>query len=166
MIIEKAPRLLFAGLSLLLSSSTWADFTATPEEARGMAKEAYLYGFPVDGLLKIVGATQTGITTEAFMDNTKTWLSQARHPKTGRPYTEMIYQPMLEMLDYLRSQDFKTYFVSSFVIQFQIKDGEPSILRTAKLAHTNDGPGKPQSIDAIIGRCPLQAFGDSDGDHA
>ncbi|VVO41755.1 hypothetical protein PS723_05922 [Pseudomonas fluorescens] len=66
----------------------------------------------MDDLLKIVGATRTGITTEAFMDNAKTWLSRARHPRTGKPYTEMIYQPMLEMLDYLRSQDFRTYIVS------------------------------------------------------
>jgi len=66
----------------------------------------------MDGLLKIVRATHGGMTTEAFDDYAKTWLSQARHPKTGKPYTEMIFQPMLEMLDYLRSQDFKTYIVS------------------------------------------------------
>ncbi|MFV0934760.1 HAD family hydrolase [Pseudomonas jessenii] len=143
----------------------------------------------VDGLLKIIGATHTGITTEAFMDNAKTWLSQARHPKTGKPYTEMIFQPMLEMLGYLHSQDFKTYIVSggdtafvrafaeqvygippervigtTFTTQFQFEEGEPSILRTPKLAHSNDGPGKPESIDAVIGRRPILAFGNSDGD--
>mgnify|MGYP002261605366 CR=1 FL=1 len=143
----------------------------------------------MDGLLKIIGATHTGVSTDAFIDNAKTWLTQARHPKTGKPYTEMIYQPMLEMLDYLRGQDFKTYIVSggdtafmrafaevvygvppeqvigsSFVTQFQIKDGAPQILRTAKLAHNDDGPGKPESIDAIIGRRPILAFGNSDGD--
>jgi hypothetical protein len=64
------------------------------------------------GILKIFGATHTGMTTEAFDDYAKTWLTQARHPKTGKPYTEMIFQPMLEMLDYLRSQQFKTYIVS------------------------------------------------------
>lgn len=145
----------------------------------------------MDGLLKIVGATHTGVTTEAFIDNAKTWLARARHPKTGKPYTEMIYQPMLEMLDYLRSQDFKTYIVSggdtafmrafaeqvygippeqvigsSFVTRFQLNDGQPSILRTAQLAHNDDGPGKPESIDAIIGRTPILAFGNSDGDLA
>jgi hypothetical protein len=66
----------------------------------------------LDGMMKIFGATHTGMTTEAFDDYAKTWLSQARHPKTGKPYTEMIFQPMLEMLDYLRSEDFKTYIVS------------------------------------------------------
>lgn len=143
----------------------------------------------MDGLLKIIGATHTGVSTEAFIDNAKTWLSQARHPKTGKPYTDMIFQPMLEMLDYLRSQDFKTYIVSggdtafmrafaetvygippeqvigsNFVTQWQLQGDQPSILRTAKLAHNDDGPGKPESIDSIIGRRPILAFGNSDGD--
>ena len=143
----------------------------------------------MDGIIKIFGATHTGMTTEAFDDYAKTWLSQARHPKTGKPYTEMIFQPMLEMLDYLRSQDFKTYIVSggdtgfmrafaekvygippeqvigtTFVTAFQFKDGQASILRTRKLAHNDDGPGKPESIDAVIGKRPILAFGNSDGD--
>ncbi|PKA72654.1 phosphoserine phosphatase [Pseudomonas baetica] len=143
----------------------------------------------MDGLLKIFGATHTGMTTEAFDDYAKTWLSQARHPKTGKPYTEMIFQPMLEMLDYLRKQDFKTYIVSggdtgfmrafaekvygippeqvigtTFITSFQYKDGKASIVRTAKLAHNDDGPGKPESIDAVIGKRPILAFGNSDGD--
>ncbi|UFQ02810.1 HAD family hydrolase [Pseudomonas fitomaticsae] len=143
----------------------------------------------MDGIMKIVAATHSGMTTEAFDDYAKTWLSQARHPKTGKPYTEMIFQPMLEMLDYLRSQDFKTYIVSggdtgfmrafaekvygippervigtTFVTAFEYKDGKASIMRTAKLAHNDDGPGKPVSIDAVIGRRPILAFGNSDGD--
>lgn len=143
----------------------------------------------MDGLLKIIGATHTGVSTEAFIDNARNWLKQARHPKTGKPFDQMIYQPMLEMLDYLRSQQFKTYIVSggdtafmrafaeevygvppeqvigsNFVTQFQLKDGKPQVLRTAKLAHNDDGPGKPESIDAIIGRRPILAFGNPDGD--
>jgi phosphoserine phosphatase len=143
----------------------------------------------MEGLLKIVGATHSGMTTEAFDDYAKTWLSQARHPKTGKPYSEMIFQPMLEMLDYLRSQDFKTYIVSggdtgfmrafaekvygippeqvigtTFVTSFEYKDGKASIVRTPKLAHNDDGPGKPESIDAVIGKRPILAFGNSDGD--
>jgi hypothetical protein len=143
----------------------------------------------MEGLLKIVGATHTGMTTEAFDDYAKTWLSQARHPKTGKPYTEMIFQPMLEMLDYLRKQDFKTYIVSggdtgfmrafadkvygippeqvigtTFITSYQFKDGQASIVRTPKLAHNDDGPGKPESIDAVIGRRPILAFGNSDRD--
>ncbi len=143
----------------------------------------------MDGLMKIIGATHTGITTAAFMDNAETWLSQARHPKTGKPYTEMIFQPMLEMLDYLRSQDFKTYIVSggevefmrafaekvygippeqvigtTFATQFQFNGNDASILRLPKLAHNDDGPGKPESIQQVIGRRPILAFGNSDGD--
>jgi phosphoserine phosphatase len=143
----------------------------------------------MDGILKIFAATHTGMTTEAFDDYAKTWLTQARHPKTGKPYTEMIFQPMLEMLDYLRSQDFKTYIVSggdtgfmrafaekvygippeqvigtTFVTAFDYKDGKASIVRTTKLAHNDDGPGKPVSIDSVIGRRPILAFGNSDGD--
>ncbi|MCU0070284.1 haloacid dehalogenase-like hydrolase [Pseudomonas koreensis] len=143
----------------------------------------------MDGIMKIVAATHSGMTTEAFEDYAKTWLTQARHPKTGKPYTEMIFQPMLEMLDYLRSQDFKTYIVSggdtgfmrafaekvygippeqvigtTFVTAFEYKDGKASIVRTAKLAHNDDGPGKPVSIDSVIGRRPILAFGNSDGD--
>lgn len=143
----------------------------------------------MQGLLKIIGATHTGISTQAFIDNARHWLKQARHPKTGKPFDQMIYQPMLEMLDYLRSQQFKTYIVSggdtafmrafaeevygippeqvigsNFVTQFQLNDGQPQVLRTAKLAHNDDGPGKPESIDAVIGRRPILAFGNSDGD--
>ncbi|WPP02205.1 HAD family hydrolase [Pseudomonas sp. HR96] len=143
----------------------------------------------VDGLLKIVAATSTGITSEAFTANAKAWLAQARHPKTGKPYTEMVFQPMLELLDYLRANGFKTYIVSggevafmrafaeqvygippeqvigsTFQTRFQPDEGQPSILRLPKLAHNDDGPGKPESIEAIIGRRPILAFGNSDGD--
>ncbi|RJG11075.1 haloacid dehalogenase-like hydrolase [Pseudomonas cavernicola] len=143
----------------------------------------------MDGLIKIVGATHTGISTEAFTANVKAWLAKAVHPKTHKPYTEMVYQPMLELLDYLRANGFKTYIVSggevafmrawteevygippeqvigtTFVTQYQYNDGKPQILRTPKLAHNDDGPGKPESIDTIIGRRPILAFGNSDGD--
>ncbi|MBV7574881.1 haloacid dehalogenase-like hydrolase [Pseudomonas sp. PDM32] len=143
----------------------------------------------MEGMMKIFGATHTGMTSEAFDDYAKTWLSQARHPKTGKPYTEMVFQPMLEMLDYLRGNAFKTYIVSggdtgfmrafaekvygippeqvigtTFVTAFQYKDGQASILRTPKLAHNDDGPGKPESINAVIGKRPILAFGNSDGD--
>jgi len=142
----------------------------------------------MDGLMKIVGATHTGITNEVFIDNAKTWLSAARHPKSGRPYTEMVFQPMIELLDYLRGADFKIYIVSGGEVTFMRAFAEkiygippeqvigttfvtafqggktPSILRTPKLAHNDDGPGKPETIDAVIGRRPLLAFGNSDGD--
>ena len=143
----------------------------------------------MEGLLKIFMASHAGLTTEQFRDTVNTWVKQARHPTTGKPYTEMVYQPMLEVLDYLRDQGFKTYIVSggdtgfmrvfaeqiygippeqvigsTFVTQYQLVDGKPTILRTAKIAHNDDGPGKPESIDSIIGRRPILAFGNSDGD--
>jgi phosphoglycolate phosphatase-like HAD superfamily hydrolase len=142
-----------------------------------------------DGLLKVVGATHTGVSTEVFIERAKAWLAKARHPKSGKPFTEMTYQPMHELLDYLRSRGFKTYIVSggdtafmrafaeevygippeqvigsSFVTEYQMIDGRPALLRTPKVAHNDDGPGKPESIDAIIGRRPILAFGNSDGD--
>lgn len=143
----------------------------------------------MDGLMKIVGVTHTGMSTEAFIGRAKAWLAKARHPKSGKPFTEMTYQPMHELLDYLRSKGFKTYIVSggetafmrafaeevygippeqvigtNFVTQYQMIDGQPGLLRTPKLAHNDDGPGKPESIDSIIGRRPILAFGNSDGD--
>lgn len=143
----------------------------------------------MDGLMKIVGATHTGISTEEFSARAEAWLAKARHPKSGKPYTEMVFQPMLELLAYLRANGFKTYIVSggevvfmrtfaeevygippeqvigtTFVTEFQNQDGKLSILRTPKLAHNDDGPGKPVSIEQVIGRRPILAFGNSDGD--
>lgn len=143
----------------------------------------------MDGLMKIVGATHTGISTEEFSARAEAWLAKAKHPKSGKPYTEMVFQPMLELLDYLRANGFKTYIVSggevafmrtfaeevygippeqvigtTFVTEFQDQDGKLSILRQPKLLHNDDGPGKPVSIDQVIGRKPIFAFGNSDGD--
>lgn len=143
----------------------------------------------MEGVMKILAATHTGITSDEFAARTKAWLAKAKHPKTGKPFTEMVYQPMLELLDYLRANGFKTYIVSggevafmrtfaeevygippeqvigtTFVTEFQDKDGQLSILRQPKLLHNDDGPGKPVSIDQVIGRRPILAFGNSDGD--
>lgn len=143
----------------------------------------------MDGMNRIIVATHTGMSSEAFAATVKAWLAKARHPTTGRPYTEMVYQPMLELLDYLRAHQFKLYIVSGgevgfmrvwaeevygippeqiigsrFVGQFQDRDGQLQIIRIAKLEHNDDGPGKPESIDALIGRRPVIAFGNSDGD--
>lgn len=141
------------------------------------------------GLLQIVGATHTGVTTAEFNANAQRWLAKAVHPRSHKPYTEMVFQPMLELLGYLRENGFKTYIVSggevafmrafaeevygippeqvigtTFVTQFQNKDDKFSILRQGKLAHNDDGLGKPESIESIIGRRPVFAFGNSDGD--
>ncbi|WAB90848.1 HAD family hydrolase [Pseudomonas citronellolis] len=141
------------------------------------------------GLLEIVLATHANMSTEAFAANTRRWLASARHPRSGKPYTEMVYQPMLELLGYLRGHGFKTYIVSggevgfmrtfaeevygippeqvigtTVATRFQDDEGALSIQRLPKLTHNDDGAGKPESIDAIIGRRPILAFGNSDGD--
>lgn len=143
----------------------------------------------MDGLLKIVAATHSGMSNEAFIAQVRSWLASATHPRSKKPYTEMVFQPMLELLTYLRTNGFRTYIVSggevSFMrafaeevygippeqvigttldARFQDNNGELSIQRLPKLVHNDDGPGKPVSIDSIIGRRPVFAFGNSDGD--
>ncbi|MHB9797426.1 HAD family hydrolase [Pseudomonas sp. MT3] len=141
------------------------------------------------GILEIVAATHSGMSTDDFIGNARRWLASAKHPRSQKPYTEMVFQPMLELLDYLRANGFKTYIVSGGEVafmrafaqevygippeqvigttlgsRFEDRDGQLSIQRLPKLAHSDDGPGKPESIDSIIGRRPILAFGNSDGD--
>lgn len=141
------------------------------------------------GLMQIVAATHTGMSTEQFMQNASDWLKSAKHPTSQRHFTEMVFQPMLELLTYLRAQGFKTYIVSggevafmrafaeevygippeqvigtTFGSRFEDDKGQLSIQRLPMLVHNDDGPGKPESIDSIIGRRPIFAFGNSDGD--
>lgn len=141
------------------------------------------------GLMQIVAATHTGMSTAQFMQNASDWLKSAKHPTSQRHFTEMVFQPMLELLTYLRAHGFKTYIVSggevafmrafaeevygippeqvigtTFGSRFEDDKGQLSIQRLPMLAHNDDGPGKPESIDSIIGRRPIFAFGNSDGD--
>ena len=141
------------------------------------------------GLLPIVAATHTGISVDEFGQRVASWTESARHPRTGQPYTAMAYAPMRELLDYLRRHEFKTFIVSggdgdfmrvfaqrvygippeqvvgsSFVTQYEMRAGGPVLLRTPKLEFNDDGPGKPVAINRYIGRRPLLAFGNSDGD--
>lgn len=142
-----------------------------------------------EGLLKIVAATHTNMTTDEFSNEVKQWVEQARHPRFKQPYTSLIYAPMRELLHYLRDNGFKTYIVSggevefmrawaekvygippeqvigsTFVTEFQMRDRKPVLVRTPKLDYNDDGPGKPVSINKFIGRQPIFAFGNSDGD--
>ncbi|MDG1581562.1 HAD family hydrolase [Pseudomonas sp. GOM6] len=163
--------------------------TTQPFQALLEGDKETLAASGMDGLMKIVGATHTGISTKEFSARAEAWLAKAKHPKSGKPFTEMVFQPMLELLDYLRANGFKTYIVSggevafmrtfaeevygippeqvigtTFVTELQDQDGKLSILRQPKLLHNDDGPGKPVSIDQVIGRRPILAFGNSDGD--
>lgn len=143
------------------------------------------------GLLQVVAASHAGITTEDFDTIVGSWLATAKHPRFERPYTELVYQPMLELLDYLRSQDFKTFIVSGGGVDFmrvfaeqvygippeQVigssattkfvavgTNGKPALIKEPKIEFIDDGPGKPSGINRFIGRRPLFAVGNSDGD--
>ena len=140
-------------------------------------------------LLDLLMATHTGNTIEEFEKIVKDWIALATHPKTGRRYTEMVYQPMLELLAYLRSNEFKTFIVSgggiefmrpwtekvygippeqivgsSVKTQFELRDGQPVLVRQPELNFNDDKGGKPVGIHEHIGRRPIAAFGNSDGD--
>ncbi len=143
----------------------------------------------VHALLEIVAATHFGMTTDEFEAEVHKWLASARHPQTGRPYTDMVFQPMLELLEYLRANGFKTFIVSgggiefmrtfaeqtygiphhqvigsSGKLKFDIRDGNPVLLKLAEVNFIDDNAGKPVGIQHHIGRRPIAAFGNSDGD--
>ena len=142
-----------------------------------------------EGLLELVMATHAGMTTEEFTADVEAWLAEARHPTLDRPFTELAYQPMLELLAYLRDHGFKTYIVSgggiefmrpwtegvygippeqvigsSIMTEFELHDGKPVIVRLPELDFIDDKAGKPVAINKFIGRRPIAAFGNSDGD--
>ena len=141
------------------------------------------------GMLQIMAATHAGMATEAFSKTVAHWLSTARHPTKNRPYTELVYQPQLELLTHLRANGFKTFIVSgggvefmrvfaekaygippeqvvgsSGVVRYEVKDGKPTLIKEPKVEFIDDGPGKPVGINRFIGRRPILAFGNSDGD--
>jgi phosphoserine phosphatase len=142
-------------------------------------------------LLDVMMATHAGMTTAQFQQIVTDWIATAKHPTTGRRYTQMVYQPMLELLAYLRANGFKTYIVSgggiefmrpwveevygvppeqvvgsSIVTTFEMRDGTPILVRQPKINFIDDKEGKPVGINQHIGRRPIAAFGNSDGDLA
>ena len=142
------------------------------------------------GFLRIMALTHTGITTDDFSKFVADWITTARHPRFNRLYTELIYRPMVELLSYLRANGFKTFIVSgggvefmrvftgrlygippeqvvgsAGVVQFQMRANyKPVLLKQGKIEFVDDGPGKPVGINRFIGRRPIFAFGNSDGD--
>lgn len=142
------------------------------------------------GLLQAMMTTHTGMTTDAFANIVGNWLDVARHPTKQRRYDEMVYQPQVELLRFLRSQGFKTFIVSGGGVEFmrvfaektygippeQVvgssgvltyrldASGRPELFKQAKSEFVDDGPGKPVGINRFIGRRPILAFGNSDGD--
>ena len=138
---------------------------------------------------RIVAATHAGMTTEAFLEIVKQWLATAKHPRFRRPYTDLVYQPMLEVMKYLRANGFKTYIVtgggqdfvrayskhvygippeqvvgSSILTKYEYKDGKPVLMRDPKVFFIDDHAGKAIGINLFIGKRPYAAFGNSGGD--
>ncbi len=141
------------------------------------------------GLLEVIYATHSGMPVSQFIAGARDWLASAKHPKTGKPYGEMVYQPMLELLSYLRDRGFSTYIVSGGGIHFirafaeptygvppqqvvgtsgeqsyKLVEGKPEIIKEAGIFFIDDKAGKPVGIDRHIGRRPIFAAGNSDGD--
>jgi phosphoserine phosphatase len=140
-------------------------------------------------LLELLMATHAGMTTDEFAQTVEDWLSKAKHPRFNRPYTDLVYQPMLELLTYLRANGFKTFIVSGGGIEFmrpwtekiygippervigssiktkyEVRDSKPVIVRLSEIDFIDDKAGKPVGIHKFIGRRPVMAFGNSDGD--
>ena len=140
-------------------------------------------------MLEIIVVTHAGMTTAEFEKIVADWIATAKHPKFKRPYTECVYQPMVELLSYLRANRFKTYIVSGGGIEFmrpwtekvygvppeqvvgssiktkyEMRDGKPVLMRLPEMNFVDDKTGKPVGINSHIGRRPIAAFGNSDGD--
>jgi len=164
----------------------WKDQEPFKSVLAGDIKAAFAGG--MKSLVEIVGAGNTNITPDEFDQIVKKWAATARHPKTGRRYVEMAYQPMLEVLAHLRANGFKTYIVSgggadfmrAFAqrvygippeqvigsvaeVKFEMRDGKPVLIRQAALDFFADNVLKPVAIQRHIGRRPVAAFGNSDG---
>lgn len=141
-------------------------------------------------LLQIVAVTHAGMTTEAFEKSVKNWMATATHPISKKPYNEMVYQPMLELLTYLRANGYKTFIVSgggvdfmrpwveqaygippdqvvgsSGKVKYEVVDGKPVLLKLPELNFNDDKDGKPVGIHQFIGKRPVFAAGNSDGDY-
>ena len=141
------------------------------------------------GVLAVMAATHTGMTTEEFSQSVQEWVARAKHPKTGLLYTGMVYQPMLELLTYLRANGFKTFIVSGGGVEFmrpwtervygippeqvvgsagkmrlEEREGKPVLIKLPEIDLFDDKEGKPVGIQSRIGRRPIAAFGNSDGD--
>ena len=143
------------------------------------------------GAFEMAFATHAGVTTEEFAAIAKAFFASAKHPKLGRPFNELVYQPQIELLAYLRANGFKTFIVSgggidlirafaeqaygippeqvigsSVKLRFEIRDGHSDFVKLAELNSFDDREVKPENIELHIGRRPILAFGNSDGDLA
>jgi phosphoserine phosphatase len=157
--------------------------SALAGDLKGMLSGGY------HALIAIVAATHSGMTTDEFEAEVRKWVATTRHPTTGKLFTEMVFQPMLELLTYLRAKGFKTFIVSgggiefmrafaevtygvaseqvigsSGKLKFEMRDGRPVLSKLPEIELINDSAEKPAAIQKFIGRRPIAAFGNSDGD--
>jgi phosphoserine phosphatase len=157
--------------------------SALAGDLKGMLSGGY------HALIAIVAATHSGMTTDDFEAAVRKWVATTRHPTTDRLFTEMVFQPMLELLAYLRANGFKTFIVSgggiefmrafaevtygvppeqvvgsSGKLKFEMRDGQPTLTKLPEIELVNDNVEKPAAIQKFIGRRPIAAFGNSDGD--
>lgn len=160
-----------------------------PFKAVVTGDRAAMARFTEADLLKIVGASQAGLTIEAFRDVVKAWATTAKHPRFQRPYTELVYAPMVEAMKYLRANGYRTYivtgggqeFVRAFAdavygvppeqvigsmlkVDYSVRNGVPTLTNAPAVFFVNDKAGKPVGINMVIGQRPQAAFGNSDGD--
>jgi phosphoglycolate phosphatase-like HAD superfamily hydrolase len=167
----------------------WTEKEPYASVLKGDTKSALAGG--EHALLEIVAASHAGMTTEEFEGTAREWLASAKHPSKGRLYTELVYQPMLELLAYLRAHGFKTYIISGGGIEFvrafservygippeqvvgstgkqkfELRGGTPVLVKLPAVDFVDDKEGKPVGIQRFIGRRPIAAFGNSDGDLA
>ena len=165
----------------------WKDTEPFKSALAGDAKGLAASG--EKGLMEIMALTHSGMTTDEYAAIVSDWMKTARHPRFDRPYDELVYQPQLELLAYLRANGFKTFIVSgggvefmrgftekaygippeqvigsAGVTKFELRDGKPVLAKEPKVEFIDDGPGKPSGINNFIGRRPIFAFGNSDGD--
>ena len=165
----------------------WKDKEPFASLLKGDVKSALAGGEPA--IAEIVMATHAGMTTEEFDRVVREWIGTVRHPVTKKPFTGMIYQPMVELLAYLRGNEFKTFIVSGGGVEFmrpwtekvygippeqvigssgktkfEIVDGKPVLMKLPEINFIDDKAGKPVGIQQHIGRRPIAAFGNSDGD--
>ena len=165
----------------------WKDKEPFASLLKGDVKGAL--GSGEKAVVEIVMATHAGMTTAEYEAIVREWIATAREPRFGQPYTSMVYQPMLELAAYLRANGFKTYIVSgggvefmrpwtekvygippeqvvgsSIKTKFELRNGKPVLMRLPELSFIDDGAGKPVGINEHIGRRPIFAFGNSDGD--
>ncbi len=165
----------------------WKDKEPFASLLKGDLKAALAGG--EHAIVEIVMATHAGMTTAEFEQIVKEWIATARHPHFKRPFTECVYQPMLELLAYLRANGFKTFIVSGGGVEFmrpwtekvygippeqvvgssiktkyEMRDGKPALVRLPEIHFIDDKDGKPVGINSHIGHRPIAAFGNSDGD--